>query len=134
MSLDWVFPLDMCASSGILDYDAPAAILEQNPRYVGCPKFKEIPTDLLTEDIKIKQSPEADEFINPDKGLVENPSWKKWLFCGLAVAALGVGIFSLRKGKIKLPDMTKLKTFGSKVLDFIKKPFVYIAGKFKKTP
>lgn len=131
MSLDWVYPLDMCASAGILDYDAPASLLEQNPRYVGSPKFEEIPTELLEKDIKIKQPPVNDEFNNSNS-LVQNPSWKKWLFGGLAIGALGAGIFALSKGKIKLPDMTKVKAFGTKVLDFMKKPFVYIANKFKK--
>lgn len=133
MSSDWLYPLDMCASAGILDYDAAASLLDQTPRYVGNPRFEELPANLLPEGTKIKQSPTSDEFGNPHKNLVQNPGWKKWLFGGLTVAATAVGILALNKGKIKLPDMTKVKGLGTKILDFIKKPFVYIANKFKKS-
>ncbi len=139
MSLDWVYPLDACAASGILDYDAAADILGQPARYVGNPKFKDLPTintSLLPDGTNLKNSPQADEFNNSNRNIVENPGWKKWLFGGLAVGAIAALLLS--KGKIKLPDMSKitttLKTAGTKVFDFIKKTFVYIANKFKKTP
>ena len=48
MNSDWIYPLDMCASAGILDYDAAAYITDQPARYVGNPKFEDVPT-LLPE-------------------------------------------------------------------------------------
>lgn len=140
MSIDWVYALDACASSGVLDYDAAADILGQPPRYVGHPKYNDLPTintALLPEGTKIKGSPQNDEFNNSSQ-LVQNPSWKKWLFGGLSLAAIGGTVLAVlcKKGKIKLPDMSKfgssIKNAGSQVWNFIKKPFVYIANKFKK--
>lgn len=137
MSLDWVYPLDACAASGVLDYDAAADLLDQPSRFVGNPRFENLPTintSLLPDGTKMKEGPKTDVFGNPNKNLVENPSWKKWLFGVLTTAAIGAGIFGLSKGKLKLPNMTKLKSFGANICNVIKKPFVYIASKFKKTP
>lgn len=136
MNSDWVYPLDMCASAGILDYDAAADILDQPARYVGNPKFENIP-QLLPEGTKLKDQPKTDEFGNPSN-IVQNPSWKKWLFGAIATLGIGALAFAGFKGKLKLPNMTKVKGFlknaGTTVLNYIKKPFVWIANKFKKTP
>lgn len=139
MSIDWVYPLDVCAANGILDYDAAADILDQPARFVGNPKLQDLPPiniALLPEGTKMKEQPKSDEFEKPNNDLVKNPGWKKWLFGGLTATAVAIGTVAIlaKKGKIKLPDMTKLKSFGTKVWNFIKKPFVYIASKFKKTP
>lgn len=137
MVLDWVTALDMCAANGIIDYDAPADILGQQPRYVGHPNFETLPlspTALLPEGTKLPQSPQGDEFISQNGNLVENPSWKKWLF-GLGTAGvIGGSILAalVRKGTIKIP--AGLKNIDSTVLTKIKTPFVWIASKFKKAP
>lgn len=139
MSSNWVNALDACASAGIIDYDAPADILGQDARYIGHPKFTELPTvdlALLPEGTKMKGQPTKDEF-NTSGDLVQNPSWKKWAFGGIMAAATIGGVVALlaSKGKIKLPKMpTSIKNPLTSVWNFIKKPFVYIASKFKKTP
>jgi hypothetical protein len=105
MDTGWVNALDACATAGILEYDAPADILGQKPRYVGSPRESEIPTKLLVDDVKIKSSPDKDEFQLQDETLVQNPKWKKVLFGILTVGAIvGTTLFALfKKGKIKLP-------------------------------
>ena len=147
MASNWVYPLDACAAAGIIDYDAPADILGQEPRYMGSPKFKDIPTldtSLLPDGTKMKGQPKSDQFDKSSSDLISNPAWKKWAFGALATLGVGgaavAGLVS--KGKIKLPKMpsmpkfsgigTSLKNFGAKVWNFIKKPFVYIASKFHK--
>ncbi len=132
MSSDWVYPLDMCASAGILDYDAPAFILDQPARYVGNPKFDNIPTTLLPDDVKMKKQPQKDGFDNPSNNVIENPSWKKWLFGGITAAAVIGTTLALGKGKLKIP--ASVKNYGSTVLNYVKKPFIWIANKFKRTP
>jgi hypothetical protein len=109
MDTGWVNALDACAAAGIIEYDAPADILGQKPRYVGSPKASEIPTKLLTDDVKIKTSPETDEFQTQDSTLVKNPKWKKVLFGVLALGAIvGTTLTILfKKGKIKLPKWLK---------------------------
>lgn len=130
MNSDWIYPLDMCASAGILDYDAAAYITDQPARYVGNPKFEDVPT-LLPEGTKLKDQPKTDEFGNPSN-VIQNPGWKKWLF-GRIIAAATIGTaLVLGKGKIKLP--ASVKNAGTTVLNYIKKPFVWIANKFKRTP
>ena len=91
MALDWISALDACAANGILNYDAPADILGQTPRYVGHPNFENMqmaPTAFLPEGTKLPEMPKTDEFVPQSNNLVENPSWKKWLFgigAGVAV-------------------------------------------------
>ena len=72
MYSNWVNVLDNLAAGGVIDFDAPAYLLDQPARYVGHPKFAEV--------------------------------------------------------------KTTLKNIGSKAWNFIKKPFVWIANKFNKTP
>lgn len=130
MNSDWVYPLDMCASAGILDYDAAADITGQPARYVGNPKFEDIPT-LLPEGTKLKDQPKTDEFGNPSN-VIQNPGWKKWLFGAIAAVGIGALAFAGFKGKLKIP--ASVKNAGTTVLNYIKKPFVWITNKFKRTP
>lgn len=136
MTLDWISALDACAANGILDYDAPADILGQDPRYVGHPDFNKIPMvpTLLPEGTKLPDMPKTDEFVPQNGDLVENPAWKKWLFgIGATVAAGGAILAALiSKGKIKIP--ASVKNLGSTVWNAIKTPFTWIASKFKKAP
>lgn len=136
MTLDWISALDACAANGILDYDAPADILGQDPRYVGHPDFNKIPMvpTLLPEGTKLPDMPKTDEFVPQNGNLVENPTWKKWLFgIGATVAAGGAILAALiSKGKIKIP--ASVKNLGSTVWNAIKTPFTWIASKFKKAP
>ena len=137
MALDWISALDACAANGILNYDAPADILGQDPRYVGHPNFENmpmVPTSFLPEGTKLPDAPKTDEFIHQNDNLVENPKWKKWLFgIGTAVAIGGsiLGVL-INRGKIKIP--TGVKSFGTKIWNAIKAPFTWIASKFKKPP
>lgn len=136
MSLDWISALDMCAANGILDYDAPADILGQDPRYVGHPDFNKLPMvpTLLPEGTKLPDMPKTDEFVPQNDNLIENPAWKKWLFgVGATVAVSGSILAALiSKGKIKIP--ASVKNLGSTVWNAIKTPFTWIASKFKKPP
>lgn len=157
MSENWVFHLDNLASAGIIDFDAPAYLLDQPARYVGNPQFENDLPQLLPDNVKLKEAPKSDEFNSPSNGnIVQPPKWKKWLFGGIVAAGIGALAFAGFKGKlkmpkflsnikmpkflskIKMPDMTKVKNFlkntGSTIVNYVKKPFVWIANKFKKTP
>ncbi|MBQ8460226.1 hypothetical protein IJ541_09015 [bacterium] len=144
MSNNWINALDACAAGGVLDYDAAAFLLDQPQRFVGHPKFDDIPAIsqplLIPDGIRIKGQLKEDKF-DKDGNLVQNPSWKKWLMVGLGV--LGVGALLLSKGKFKMPSfksgsgssvMTSITDFGKKVWEYVKKPFTWIMGKIKKTP
>ena len=138
MSLDWVFPLDALAAGGVIDFDAPAFILDKPARYVGSPRFEDIlnidNTSLLPKETKIKEQPKIDGFVSEGGNIVKNPSWKKRLtgcVVGTAVVSLILGILS-KKGKIKLPDMHKIKAVMKNICLYFKKPFSWLAGKFKK--
>lgn len=138
MAIDWVYALDMCASNGILDYDAAADILGEKPRYIGPPDMLNVPplkAALLPPETKLPDMPKTDEFVpQQDSLVVENPKWKKWLFGIGATVAVGGAILAtlVSKGKIKLP--TGMKGFGAKIWNTIKAPFTWIASKFKKAP
>lgn len=144
MYSNWVSDLDMLASSGVINFDAPAYLLDQPARYVGNPNFESLPMtnpSLLPEGTKMKDQPKSDGFNNADKNLIQNPSWKKWTFGAIAAAAVAGGIYAVSKGKIKIPNFknfsmakagTAIKNFGTKAIDYIKKPFIWIANKCKK--
>lgn len=148
MSSDWILALDSLASGGVIDFDAPAYLLDQPARYVGHPSMEKLPNEisLLPEGTKMKEQPKHDGFHHPDEGMVQTPAWKKWTFGAILTALIGgaAGAILLKKGKIKLPknikmpDMTKfkasMKNAGSIILKYIKMPFVWIGSKFKKTP
>ncbi len=148
MSSDWILALDSLASGGVIDFDAPAYLLDQPARYVGHPQLEHLPNEisLLPKGTKMKEQPTQDGFHKPDSAMVSNPSWKKWALGGILTAIIGTGIGAilLRKGKIHLPKNlkmpslknigTSLKNFGSTVFKYIKKPFVWIGNKFRKTP
>lgn len=162
MSSNWVTALDNLAASGVIDFDAPAYLLGQKPRYIGNPSLGELPLTspmYLPEGVKMKDIPQSDLYEqSKSHDLVHNPSWKKWLFAG--VAALGAvligGAIIAGKGKvsagikniknslsnIKMPKLktpkflkgigTKVSSFLKTVWTYIKKPFQYIASKIRK--
>lgn len=144
MSSNWAYSLDSLAAGGVIDFDATAYILDKPARFVGNPQMEDLPmTDisLLPEGTKLKDLPPVDSYN--DKSLVQNPGWKKWAFGAIAAAGIGGALYALTKGKLKMPgmkniNMQNIKTFakntGSTVLNTIKKPFVWVANKFKKTP
>ena len=37
MTTNWAYNLDMLAQNNVLDFDAPAFVMGQNPRYIGSP-------------------------------------------------------------------------------------------------
>lgn len=148
MSSDWILAMDSLASGGVIDFDAPAYLLDQPARYVGHPPLEKLPNEisLLPEGTKMKEQPKQDGFHHPDEGMVQTPAWKKWTFGALLTTIVGgtIGAILFKKGKIKLPknikmpDMTKLKNtmknFAQTTWTYIKKPFVWIGSKFKKKP
>jgi hypothetical protein len=142
MSSNWIFPLEMCASGGVLDYDAAADLMDMPQRFVGHPKIADIPAIsqplLLPPNTKIKGELGADCY--GDSELFEkNPTWKKWLFGGLVALGVLALVFRKRLPKLsglKKPDFSKLgtsiKDFGKRVLEYVKKPFEWIGTKLKK--
>lgn len=146
MSVNWANNLDMLAQNGVLDFDAPAFIMDQSPRYVGRP---DCPTPFMGPAPKIPafNQPQTDEFqpnSGQDKNIVKNPSWKKWLFGGLALGALALGawkfgpkaVSKIKGGWNKLTNGTtwkSIKTFCSDkakaVGNFFKKGWNKITNK-----
>lgn len=134
MSLGWASDLDMLAQNGILDFDAPAYITGQTPRYVGGLSYQPSPFVGPMPNNQNLQQPKVDEFNyeNKDKkDIVSNPAWKKWAFGLVAAGALIFGGIKF-KSKIlpaikKLPKTLKL----DKVADFFKNGWNKFTGLFK---
>jgi len=119
--VDWVTAMDMCASAGIINYDAPAAILGVEPRYVGHPDFATLPS---------LNGPLTDTYDTNNGNIIRPKGWKKKLFgfiIGAGSFAAALALLS-KTGKF---NTSALKNFGSSVLNAIKKPFVWLAGKLK---
>lgn len=113
MSSNWITPLEMCASGGVLDYDAAADIMGLPQRFVGHPQMGEIPPVarplLLPPEVKIQGELKQDSFGAPSD-LIQNPSWKKWLFGGVILG----GITLLTLGKLgKLGKLGEFFSFKS---------------------
>ena len=144
MSSNWVSNLDMLAAGGVIDFDAPAYLLDQPARYVGNPQIEGLPLEnpsLLPQGVKLKDVPQMDEYSGSNRKPSAGTSWEKWTFAGLVTTLLGAGAFALFKGKI--PFLGKIasrasslgssaKGLGSTVWSYIKKPFSFIASKIKK--
>ena len=156
MSKNWVMSLDNLAASGVIDYDAPAFLLGQPQRYAGHPNLEQIPMQnpaFLPQNVKMNGNQPYDSF-NKDGNLVHNPTWKKILFAGVAIGGTALiaasvlagvgklkGLTKIKLPKIKLPKFkmpklsgvtTKIKSFGSKIGSFMKKPINRIKGIFHK--
>lgn len=114
MALDWISAMDAVASAGIVNYDAPAAILGQPPRYYGHPDF---------EYAQSLSGPGKDVFDPKNDDPVKPANWKKKLLTGILTGVGLLASYKLLKGKL---NMTTLKNFGSSVLNLVKKPFVWI--------
>ena len=118
MDSSWSYALDMSAASGLLDYDAAARITGQKARFVGNPNMSDLDNKPLYLPKKLNfnsSSPEADEFQKESDGkgnYINNPTWKKVLTCAVVVGSIAAGIAALAmgKGKIKMPDFSKLKS------------------------
>ena len=141
---DWVMALDNLAASGVIDYDAPAFIMGQQPRYVGHPEL----AHLSIQNPAFSQGNLNGDSFEKSNNLVQNPKWKKVLFAGVAIGGtllIAASMISL-KHKIKLPKFKKLKfsklklpkfsgiktktvNFGKKILSYVKKPINWVKGK-----
>lgn len=137
MASNWEYSLDCLASGGVIDFDATAFVLDKPARFVGNPRMADLPItelSLLPEGTKLKDLPQYDSYN--DKRLVHTPSWKKWAFGAIVAAGLGGAAVALTRGKLKLPKINtqSLKNLASSAGNYIKKPFTWIANKFKKTP
>jgi hypothetical protein len=139
MSSNWVMALDNLAAGGVLDMDFPAYLLDQKPRYVGHPPMDDLSTVnpmYLPAGTKLKDLPSVDTFGRPeDKPLVQNPSWKKVLFGSLVVGSIAAAVIGVLAKFGKLPkgiNISSLKTYGQTAMNYIKKPFVWVASKIKK--
>lgn len=134
MSLGWADNLDMLAQNGVLDFDAPAYITGQTPRYVGGLSSQPSPFVGPMPNNQNLQQPKVDEFSyekKDKKDIVSNHAWKKWAFGLVAAGALIFGGIKF-KSKIlpaikKLPQTLKL----DKVADFFKNSWNKFTGLFK---
>ncbi len=129
MGIGWANNLDLLAQSGVLDFDAPAYVLGQPPRYVG----NLGPVNPLNDNpprVPGFEQPQVDEF-KPSKNnnLVKTPAWKKWLFGLVAAGAL---IFTGFKFKSKIVPF--VKNASSKVGNFFSNGWKKFTGIFKKKP
>ncbi len=135
MAPAWSDNLDLLAMNGVLDFDAPSFVTNQNPRYVGSLSNQPSPFIGQTPSGKNLSQPKVDEFqYNKDdkKDLTSTPSWKKWLFGALAT---GVIIFGGWKFKSKwLPALKKLigKLKFDKIGDFFKNSWHKFTNLFHK--
>lgn len=122
MEPNWVTSLDMLAMNNVIDFDAAAFLHGTQPRYVGNPLYR-VPQ-------MASQMPPMDTFDgSKDHGLsIDNPTWKKVLFGGVALATLIFGGYKLKNSKVvkwltgKHPNLTST----------IKKPFQWIGDKCTK--
>ena len=117
MSENWVMALDNLAACGAIDFDAPAFLLGQKPRYVGHPSLGELPMQnpmYFPEGIKMKDVPQKDIYEQSEsKDFVHNPTWKKILCAGVVVAGLILAAGALLRGKNSL--VKGFKNFISKI-------------------
>ena len=129
MGIGWANNLDLLAQSGVLDYDAPAYVLGQPPRYVGNPGSV---NPLVDNPPRVPgfEQPKVDEF-KPSKNdnIVKTPAWKKWLFGLVACAAL---IFTGVKFKSKIVPF--FKNAPAKIGNFFSNGWKKFTGLFKKKP
>jgi len=151
MDSNWVSALDMLAAGGVIDFDAPAYLLDQKPRYVGHPDLERLPLEnpiYLPQGTKLKNVPDKDLFDkSKDGNLIHNPKWKKFMFGAVALGGIisafiflknplsAIKSFKLPKlslPKLNFPKFTGVKNFASKIWNGIKVPFNWIASKIKK--
>lgn len=134
MDTNWAYNLDLLAQNGVLDFDAPSYVMNQNPRYVGSPLTPPSPYIGQLPPAPNLNQPEIDEFRiedtktpeKNDENPVKNPLWKKLLFGTIAAGAL---IF----GGVKISKLIKNKTLTTKsVTDFFKNTGTKTTAFFKK--
>ncbi len=130
--MTWINDLDMCASAGIIEFDAPAYIKGTQARYYGHPDFPTIPGELPP----MKEQPKKDEFKPSGDPAFNNPKWKKWLFGALAIGATVFGISKIPALKRSLSSISfsSLKNLPSKIWQGIQAGWKALIGLFKKTP
>ena len=111
MPVDWVTAMDMCASAGIINYDAPAAILGQTPRYFGHPNIDSIPS---------LNGPLSDTYDTDNHNMVRPKDWKRTAMKTLIGIGATLGIVKLiQKGIL---NVTNIKKVGKAILNIFKKP------------
>ncbi len=136
MSLNWVNSLDMLAKEGVLNYDAPAFVLGQPPRYTGSPSITTPVQPIADMPVMNKSQPQTDKFTpSNDKNYVKNPAWKKILFAAIAIAGIVLcrnKIANVFK-KAKTSNLKKyLSSKCDKVIEFFKNIWTKIVNVFKK--
>lgn len=139
MSGNWATNLDMLAQEGIINFDGPAYVMGQKPRYVGNPQMARPFNGPAPEAPLINNQPGADEFKPSDannKNYVKNPTWKKWLFGAVAVGTLIFGGYKFKKSFVPLVKKTyqnfTFKNACKSVGDFFKDGWHKFTGLFKK--
>ena len=126
--MSWINDLDMCASLGIINFDAPAYIRGTNPRYVGNPELETISGQIPG----IKPQPQKDEF---NKEISHgNPSWKKWVFGIFATGLAILGAYKLRNTKVASKIVNYAKNLPQKITNLATTGWNKLKNVFKKTP
>lgn len=139
MSANWATNLDMLAQEGIINFDAPAFVMGQAPRYVGKPQVVPPFVGQVPNAPLINQpQPAVDEFkpLNNNKNYVKNPAWKKILFGAVALGAVIFGGFKFKKTLVPWAKKSfknfSFKKMGQSVADFFKTGWTKFTGLFKK--
>lgn len=128
MSSNWAYNLDMLAQNGVIDFDGASFVTGQKPRYVGRPSMPPSPyvgnvppapalNQLEIDEFK-QEKPKLPQKETADNDIVNNPSWKKWVFGALALGGLALAGY-------------KIKPVNKWIRDFIKAPSSKIKTKVK---
>ena len=126
--MSWINDLDMCASLGIINFDAPAYIRGTNPRYVGNPELEMISGQIPD----MKPQPQKDEF---NKEISHgNPTWKKWVFGIFATGLAVLGAYKLRNTKVASKIVNYAKNLPQKITNLATTGWNKLKNVFKKTP
>ena len=141
MSANWINNLDMLAQNGVLDYDAAAFVMDQNPRYIGRPSMPPSPFLGPIPPAPAIQQPKNDEFVNNDTKHKKNPLWKKLLLGAIVTTGLVFAIVkrkdiysSIKNFKIDFSGIkNKLKNAGTYIKDFAVKYWNKFKSIFKKS-
>ncbi len=137
MSSNWAYNLDMLAQNGVIDFDGASFVTGQKPRYIGRPSMPPSPyvgppyppTPAVNQpqiDEFQKQKNKLPKMEEKDDSMINNPSWKKWLFGAVALGGLifagfkAKSIYNWVKGFIKKPS-SKFKFKWSDVTDYTSK-------------
>lgn len=124
--MNYISDLDMCATTGIIGYDAVSFVRGDKPRYIGAPQFASNNTDLSPN---VQPQPPKDVF-NPNK--ISDKANKSFNWKALILGTIAV-ITTLFLGKkaINLIKNFKLSSITTPIKNNCLKVTNYVKTKFK---